>query len=160
MEFVKPSGDGIILPVHQVMRCPGDIIRFLPVQFGHQLAVRTVVSRRDHDESLYALALKIRLVQLVQSVDEDIDAFVLVLIAASDTYENGILRHCLSGHGRSHLYKLVPGGGSDHRVVFFRRCETVLETVRRHDIHLAAEELTALIGRDITHRGEHISVLR
>ena len=142
------------------MGSPGHICRAVPRHLCNQLLVRTVVTGRDEDESLDALAFKGRMVETVEGIYKHVDSLVPPFISSADSYKDGILRHFFSRHGRSHFDKLVPCIGAFLRILFVRfRSEAVLEPVRSDYVDIPLKELLAFLCRNLAHSREHIGIL-
>ena len=123
----------------------------VPGKFRRKFPVRTVISGRNHDESLNAAAFKIGCVDPVKSVEEDIYSLVAVLVTASDADEDRILRHSFRRHGGGYLDKLFAGFVVTDIVFFIRgRGNAILEPIGSNDIDLPAKELFALTCGDVT----------
>ena len=159
--FAEPMGDGIVFRVHQDVGRLRAVLRIATAsQAGHQFPLRTVVAGRNHNESLDAAALVIRVVDPGEGIDENVNTLVVVFVAAANADKEGIGGHLLRTHGRRHLYQAVSGGVVQlHVLLVRRRGKAVLEAVGRHHIHRASQELGALLGRDLAHRGEGIGIL-
>ena len=124
-----------------------------------QAAVGTVMAGRDEDERLDAPAFIVGPVELVQRVDEHVDALVAELVAAADADEDGVGGHFLGGHRRRDLHEALPGRIVQPDIVLVGSGgEGVLEAVRRHHVHGALQELGALLGSDFAHGREHVGL--
>ena len=132
-----------------------------PREFRRQGAVRTMMARRDHDEGLDAAAFVTAAIELVQRVDEHVDALVAELVPAADADEYGILGDLLRGHRGRDLHQPLARGIVQGLIFLVRGGrEAVFKTVRGHDVHGAAQELGALLGRDLAHGREHVGLAR
>ena len=109
--FPEAAGDGVVFRVLEVVGRLRLVVGVaLPCQFGHHVAVRTMVPGRDHDKGLDASALIAAAVEFIQRVDEYVDALVPELVPAADANVDGIGRNLLRAHGAGHCTKALTGG--------------------------------------------------
>ena len=118
------------------------------------------MSGRNHYEGMHILALEIRMVKLVKSVNENIDTLVLPLITSADADEHGILHYILAAHGRCHLHKLLPCRVTLGGILLISSwSEARLKSVRSHHVHRSSEELAAFLGSYITYGRKNVTIL-
>ena len=129
-------------------------------QLCHKLFVRAVMAGRDHDESLDGTALEAFTVELVQGIDENVDSLVAEFVPSTYADKDGVLRDSLCAHCSGNLHQALPGSLVEGVISGVRRrCEAVLETIWRDNVHGALKELGALLCGDITHRSKDIGIL-
>ena len=142
------------------MGSPGHIRRAVSCHLCDKLLVRTVDPSRYHNECVHALAVKIRTVESVKRIKENIDTLVLVFITSAYADKHGIFRYFLTRHRRSDFNQFVSG-----RIAFIfifsviSRRKTVFKAVRSHHIDVSSEELPALHSSQITYCREYVSIL-
>ena len=158
-DLTKTTCDIVVLRVHQHVGGHRAVVGLFAGKTGHKRFVGTVVTGRYHNESLYAATFIVGTVQAVESIDENIYALVLPLVTATYADQNGVFRHSLTGHGRSNTDESFPGLRPFLRIFLLGWGETVLESVRSHDIDRTAEELAALIGRNFAYRRKDVGIL-
>ena len=158
--FPEAAGDGVVFGVHQVVRDLGLVLRVAVAgELLDQAAVGTVMAGRDEDERLDATAFIVGPVELVQGVDEHVDALVAELVPAADADEDGVGGHFLGGHRRRHLDQAFPGRVVQPDILLVGGGgEGILETVGRDHIDGALQELGAFLRGDLAHRREHVGL--
>ena len=96
--------------------------------------------------------------QAIHGVDEDVDAFVAVLIATTDGDEESAVRVerlAVEQFGRAE--QLTSGVGASGGIAVGCGDEVGLEAVRSHYVRRLVEQLATLYGGDLAHRREAVS---
>ena len=135
------------------------VVAAVSTQLGEQLLVGAVVARGNQDEGHDTAARIVIVGQTAQCIDEDVDAFVAVFVAAADGHQDAVGRHCFVRHGRSHFEEFLAGILAGLLVVRRIGRDAVFKAVRGDDITFASQELAALACRDGAHGREDVGRL-
>ena len=154
-EFPETAHDDIVV-VHQIVAGLGGVGVSVSAQFGEKLLVRAVVARRNHHEGQDMASGALFGIDPAERVEEDVDTFVAVFVAAADGDQQVVVIEVLTGHGRGHLQQFGAGRGAAFVIMRFIGREAVFEAVGRDDVARAAEELLALEGRDLADGREYV----
>ncbi len=114
-----------------------------------------------HVDKRHHVALQARVVaQEVYGVDEHVDALVAELVAPAGRHDEGAVVEVLAGQLVGYQEQLLARRlalAGERRAL---RHEVVLEPVGQHHVDRLVEQLFALAGGDLAHRGEAVDVFR
>ena len=125
---------------------------------GLQVCARTAVARGYGDVGQHLAPELVRLRELFERFDEDVDALVAELVAAAGADDQRVARELLAQAGFGHRDHRLAGLVALGVVLLAGPHEVVFEAVGRHAVRLAAQQVFAFVGRDVAHREEGIVV--
>ncbi len=129
-------------------------------QPGLQILARPRIGRRHGDVGQH-LAVEQRIGrQPLERREEHIEALVAELVAAARAHNEGLAAVLAAEACLRHADQGAARGGAAAVELLAAPHEAVLETVGRHAVHLAAQQVLALVGRDVADGEERIVVVR
>ena len=127
-------------------------------QMGLQVTARAAVAGRHGDVGEHLALETVRRGQLLERLDEDVEPLVAELVAAAGADDERVRGELLAQAGLRYRNHRLAGLGALGVVLGAAPYEVVLETVGRHAVDLAAQQVLALVGRDVAHGQEDVVV--
>ena len=127
-------------------------------QVGLQVDARAAVAGRYGDVGQHLAPETVRGGELLERLDEDVDALIAELVAAAGPDDQRVAREFFAQAGFGYRDHRLAGLVALGVILVARPYEVVLETVGRHGVRLAAQQVFAFVGRDVAHRQESVVV--
>ena len=125
---------------------------------GLQIDARAAVAGGYGDVGQHLAPELVRGRELFERLDEDVDAFVAEFVAAAGADDQRIAREFLAQTGLGHRNHRLAGLVALGVILLAGPHEVVFEAVGRHAVRLAAQQVLALVGRDVAHREEGVVI--
>ncbi len=120
-------------------------------QVGLEVQTGAVVGGRYGDVGQDLAAELVRCGQLSERLEEDVEPLVVEFVAARGADDERIGREFRAQAGLGHPDHRFAGLLALGVVLLAAPYEVVLESVGRHAVHLATQQVLALVGRDVAH---------
>ena len=130
----------------------------LVLQVSLKIGAGTRVGSRYGDVGQYLTLQLVRHSQALERLHEDVQALVAELVATARTYDQRLLLELVTQASLSYLDHRLAGLLALLVELLTRPHDVVLEAVRRYAVGLAADQVLALVGRDVAHGAESIRV--
>ena len=127
-------------------------------QMSLQIEARAAVAGRHGDVGQHLAPETVRGGELLERLDEDVDALVAEFVAAAGSDDQRVAREFFAQAGLGHRDHRPAGFVAFGVVLLAGPYEVVLEAVGRHAVRFAPQQVFAFVGRDVAHRQECVVV--